>query len=211
MFPAKTGRLPRRHCSHGDPGVSLEKLQTLFGGKMAHSQLPRIVIMMGVSGCGKTTVGRLLAEKLGGRFIDGDDLHPPGNVAKMSTGQALTDADRWPWLDAIAKRLVAEATIHGAVVGACSALRRRYREHLLTSAREDIRFIHLVGSHELISGRMAARAGHFMPTSLLDSQFATLEAPEPDEPVETHDIEFPPDDIVARIIRTNHLKASETA
>ncbi|MBX2853443.1 MAG: gluconokinase [Rhodobacteraceae bacterium] len=175
---------------------------------MVQSRLPRILIMMGVSGSGKTTVGRLLAQQLDGRFIDGDDLHPPENVAKMSAGNALTDMDRWPWLETIAQTLVAEAAVHGRVVGACSALRRRYREHLLTSAGEDIRFIHLAGSQQLISDRMAERAGHFMPATLLASQFATLEPPEPDEPVETHDIGVPPADIVARIVQANVSGAS---
>lgn len=133
---------------------------------------------MGVAGCGKSSVAVTLAARLGARFLDGDDLHPPGNIAKMAAGTALTDADRWPWLTAVGQALGAGP---GSVVGACSALRRAYREHITAAAGQPVLFVYLDGSRELIGARMAAREGHFMPPSLLDSQFATLERPSADE------------------------------
>lgn len=139
------------------------------------------VIVMGVSGCGKSTVGPKLAAGLGWPFEDGDAFHPPANVAKMSAGTPLTDADRWPWLAAIAARIArARAGGTGVVIG-CSALKRAYRDALRDGHR-DLRFLHLAGSPELIASRQAARRGHFMPASLMASQFATLEPPagEPD-------------------------------
>lgn len=135
------------------------------------------LVIMGVSGCGKSSVGAGLSERLGIRFRDGDDLHPPANVEKMSAGRALTDDDRWPWLDIVAAVLADEAPV---IVG-CSALRRAYRDRLRAGAGGPVMFVHLAGNRELIAARMAARIGHYMPTSLLDSQFAALEAPGPDE------------------------------
>lgn len=139
---------------------------------------PRIVVM-GVAGAGKSTVGPLLAVALGVPFADGDAFHPPANVAKMAAGTPLTDEDRWPWLAAIGAWLAAQEGA-GAVV-ACSALRRAYRDRL-REACPGLRFVHLAGERALIGARLAARAGHFMPAGLLDSQFATLEDPagEPD-------------------------------
>ena len=135
---------------------------------------------MGVCGCGKTAVGLRLAELTGGRFIDGDDLHPPENKAKMSGKIPLTDDDRWPWLRRIRQEAI-DATPHGAVtVVACSALKRAYRK-VLTDGVPDVRLVHLHGSPELIAERLAARKGHFMPPDLLRSQLATLEEPGPDE------------------------------
>lgn len=136
------------------------------------------LIVMGVSGCGKSTIGALLAEALGARFFDGDDFHPAANIAKMSRGEALTDADRWPWLDRVAAEL---ARGPGPVVGACSALRRAYRDRLSAGPAGRVGFVWLSGDKALIAARMAARQGHFMPPGLLDSQFATLEPPGPDE------------------------------
>ena len=141
----------------------------------------RLIVVMGVAGCGKSSVGTALAEKLEKPFIDADDYHPPANVAKMSRGIPLTDQDRWPWLDNLGAALRAHADSTGGVVAACSALRRSYRERLVTAAGEPILFVFLHGTQELIAQRMAARTGHFMPTGLLDSQFATLEAPGSDE------------------------------
>jgi gluconokinase len=129
------------------------------------------VVIMGVSGCGKSSVGEGLAERLGIAYRDGDDLHPPANVEKMRAGVPLTDEDRWPWLDRVAAVLAT----------GCSALRRAYRDRLRAGAGGSVQFIHLTGSRDLIAGRMAARTGHYMPPSLLDSQFAALEAPGPDE------------------------------
>lgn len=157
------------------------------------------IVTMGVSGCGKSTVGALLAERLGWPFEDGDGFHPPANVAKMSAGTPLTDEDRWPWLAAIAARIArARAEGSGVVIG-CSALKRAYRD-VLRDGHADVRFLHLTGSPELIMARQAARVGHFMPASLLASQFATLEPPDTEADVIDLDVEPEPGAIVARAI-----------
>jgi gluconokinase len=132
------------------------------------------IVIMGVSGCGKSSVGAGLSDRLGIPYRDGDDLHPAANVDKMRAGLALTDADRWPWLDRVAQVLATDAPV---IVG-CSALRRAYRDRLRAGAGGPVLFVHLSGSRALIAGRMAARKGHYMPDSLLDSQFAALEAPD---------------------------------
>lgn len=136
-----------------------------------------LVVVMGVSGSGKSTVGALLAERLGVRFADADDLHPASNVAKMASGEALVDDDRWPWLEAVGETLAAASA--GLVV-ACSALKRSYRDVIRASAPDTV-FVHLHGSRELLAERLGARKGHFMPSSLLDSQLETLEEPGIDE------------------------------
>ena len=135
---------------------------------------PAAIIVMGVSGSGKSTIGALLAEALGWPFADADGFHPAANVAKMAAGQPLTDADRWPWLDAIAAHIGASRTAGQPVVVACSALRRAYRERL-RAGHGDLIFLHLAGAPEVIATRQAARQGHFMPPSLMASQVATLE------------------------------------
>ena len=141
---------------------------------------PAVLVVMGVSGSGKTTVGALLAGRLGWEYEDGDDFHPPENVAKMRGGTPLDDADRWPWLAAIAAWIDAtrSAGRHGVV--ACSALRRAYRDVLLKD-RPDVRLVYLQGDKHLIAARQAARLNHYMPATLVDSQFAALEEPMPDE------------------------------
>ena len=149
------------------------------------------IVIMGVSGCGKSSVGEGLAARLGLPYRDGDDLHPAANVEKMRVGIPLTDDDRWPWLDRVAEVLATEAPV---IVG-CSALRRAYRDRLRAGASGPVQVIHLAGSHDLIAGRMAARTGHYMPPSLLDSQFAALELPGSDEAL-TIDIDQPLDAIV---------------
>jgi gluconokinase len=140
------------------------------------SSIPPTLIVMGVSGSGKSRIGSLLAQRLGGEFDDGDDFHPPANRAKMSAGTPLTDEDRWPWYAALRQRILerrGKSQVH--VVG-CSALKAIYRERLRAEdGAEEIAFVLLSGTRELITARMAARKGHFMPLSLLESQLATLE------------------------------------
>ncbi len=136
--------------------------------------------MMGVSGSGKTTIARGVAAHLGWEVIEGDSLHPPENIAKMKAGTPLTDADRRPWLQAIAREIDAVRAAGRSAVVACSALKRSYRT-ILIGDRPDVVLVYLQGSHELIAARIAARKGHFMPPSLLESQFADLEEPGPDE------------------------------
>ena len=155
------------------------------------------IVIMGVSGCGKSSVGAALSDALGIPYREGDDLHPPANIAKMRAGEALTDADRWPWLDLVAQDLAAQAPV---ILG-CSALRRAYRDRIREGAGGPVCFVHLAGSPALIATRMAARSGHFMPASLLDSQFASLEPPEPDEEAITVDIDQPLDRLVEDILR----------
>ena len=154
---------------------------------------------MGVSGSGKTTVAKALAEHLGWRFQEGDALHPPQNVAKMAAGTPLSDADRWPWLTAIAAVIDGWRAAGVSGIVTCSALKRAYRQ-VLVGDRADVRLVYLAGSKALIAGRMAARKGHFMPAALLDSQFATLEPPEADETPIVVDIGPEPAAIVAELV-----------
>lgn len=135
------------------------------------------MVIMGVSGCGKSSVGEGVSARLGIPYRDGDDLHPLENVAKMRAAVPLTDADRWPWLDKVAEVLTNEAPV---IVG-CSALKRVYRDRIMAAGQ--VTFVHLVGSRDLIAARMAERTGHYMPLTLLDSQFAALEPPGPDEAI----------------------------
>ena len=137
-----------------------------------------IVVMMGVSGSGKTSVGRRVAEALGWPFIEGDDFHPPENVEKMRAGTPLEDADRWPWLDRLADEIAAIAARGGSAVVACSALKQAYRDRLAAKVPPGtVRFVHLAGTYDEIAARVAARKHRYMPASLLASQFATLEPP----------------------------------
>ncbi len=137
---------------------------------------PLAVVVMGVSGCGKTAVGSRLAQRLGARFIDADDLHPPANVEKMRAGVPLDDTDRAPWLALLNARLREAVAAGEPVVLACSALKQRYRDSL-GAGLPALRFVHLAGSRDLIAARLAARQHRYMPASLLDSQFAALEPP----------------------------------
>jgi gluconokinase len=134
-----------------------------------------IVVLMGVSGCGKTAVGRALAADLGWPFFDADDFHPEANVAKMAAGTPLTDADRWPWLDRLAAEMTAINARNANAVFACSALREAYRDRFRRGG--DVRFVHLKGDYETIAARVATRTHRYMPAALLTSQFATLEEP----------------------------------
>jgi len=135
-----------------------------------------IMLLMGVSGCGKTTVGEQLAERLGWPYQEGDALHPPANVAKMAGGTPLSDADRLPWLTAVADWIDARQAAGESGVVSCSALKRAYRQ-LLIDDRPDVRLVYLQGSRAQLAERLAARTGHYMPAGLLDSQLATLEEP----------------------------------
>ena len=140
-----------------------------------------LVVVMGVAGSGKSTIAAGLAERLGVDFIEGDSLHPQANVNKMAGGIALTDEDRWPWLEAIGDRIESERLAGQGVVVSCSALRHVYRDCLRKRVHGRVRFVMLDGPKELIASRMLGRKGHFMPRALLDSQLATLEKPGPDE------------------------------
>ena len=161
---------------------------------------PAIAVVMGVSGSGKTTVAVLLAAALGCQFQEGDDLHPAANVEKMHTGTPLTDADRWPWLQKIAEEIDGWRGRGESGVMTCSALKRSYRDTIIGD-RSDVTLVYLRGSHDLIRRRMAARHEHFMPVALLDSQFATLQEPTPDEHPITVDVGGRPAEIVAEIVR----------
>ena len=162
---------------------------------------------MGVSGSGKSTIADRLAARLDWRFEDGDGFHPPGNVAKMSAGQPLTDDDRRPWLQAIADEIDRVSRQGERLVVACSALKRAYRD-ILSHGRKDVRFVFLNGSYELIASRLAARKGHFMPPGLLASQFKTLEPPDTSEHPVTVSIDAPVETIVDDIIHQLKLVAS---
>lgn len=153
---------------------------------------------MGVSGAGKTTIGEGLAEMLKVPFIDADHLHPKANVEKMRGGAPLTDEDRWPWLERVAKEMREAANGAGRVVCACSALRRDYRDHMIEHAGEEIVFVLLHGDRSVIARRQANRPGHFMPPELLDSQFATLEHFEADEHGITLDVRNSVDALIAQ-------------
>jgi gluconokinase len=153
------------------------------------------VVIMGVSGSGKSTIGLALAEKCGGVFLDADDFHPPANIEKMKRGEPLDDADRAPWLAQLATLL--SKSSNRPVILACSALKARYRE-ILSGGCGEVHFVHLSGTPEVIRARLRARPGHFMPESLIDSQFAALETPEGAVSI---DIDQPVDAIVSTIIR----------
>ncbi|WP_043805743.1 gluconokinase [Paenarthrobacter aurescens] len=153
------------------------------------------IVVMGVAGCGKSTVGAALAERLGAEFLDGDSLHPQANIDKMASGTPLNDDDRAPWLAEIGRRFPASST---ALVIACSALKRSYRD-IIRSADPSVVFVHLHGTRELLNARMTARPGHFMPASLLDSQLATLEPLQSDEVGIVVDISKPVEDMVNQI------------
>jgi carbohydrate kinase (thermoresistant glucokinase family) len=159
---------------------------------------PIVVVVMGVSGSGKTTVAAMLAGRLGWRFEEGDSLHSAANIAKMSHGVPLTDEDRWPWLQAIAEVIAGWIAEGQSGVVACSALKQAYRR-IIIGANPAVRLVYLKGSRDLILRRMAARQGHFMPLTLLDSQFDALEEPTPEEHPIIVSIERKPAEIVAEI------------
>jgi gluconokinase len=176
----------------------------------ASSVAPAVVIIMGVSGSGKSTIGAMLASRMGWPFEDGDWFHPAANVEKMHKGIALTDDDRWPWLGAIADRIDQVRRTAGHSVIACSALKRRYRD-VLIGDRRDVRLVYLTGEEALIARRIATRHEHFMPQSLLHSQFEALEEPGPDENAVTVSIASTPREVVVRILSSLDLPAGTTA
>jgi len=160
---------------------------------------PVVVVVMGVSGSGKTTIAALLAAGMGWPFADADDLHPPANVEKMRTGHPLTDEDRWPWLARVAAVIDGWRERGCSGVITCSALKRAYRR-IIVGDRPDVALAYLKGDHSLVTHRMAARHGHYMPTSLLESQFATLEEPGEDEHPIVLDVGPAPNQIVANLV-----------
>jgi carbohydrate kinase (thermoresistant glucokinase family) len=168
-------------------------------GNAAHNR-SMILVVMGVSGSGKTTIARLLAERFNWEFQEGDALHPPENVEKMRHGTPLTDADRLPWLHLVARSIDEWRARGRSGVLTCSALKRSYRA-IIIGQRPGVRLVYLKGSRELIKARIEARHGHFMPASLLDSQFEALEEPGPEEHPVIADIDASPQQIVEDIAR----------
>jgi gluconokinase len=156
-----------------------------------------IVIIFGVSGAGKTTIGKLLAEQLGWRFYEADDFHPHANIEKMRAGRPLTDEDRWPWLERLRQQITRSLAAKENAVLACSALKRAYRDRLGVS--DEVKFVFLRGNYALIENRLGRRRGHFMNPALLRSQFADLEEPEQDENVLTIELGQTPEAIVEEI------------
>jgi gluconokinase len=156
-----------------------------------------IVIVFGVSGAGKTTIGKLLAEQLGWQFYEADDFHPRANIEKMRSGRPLTDEDRWPWLERLREQITRSITANENAVLACSALKRAYRDRLRVS--DDVVFVFLRGDYALIAEQLRHRRGHFMNPELLRSQFADLEQPEPDEDVLTTELGRTPQELVEDI------------
>jgi len=162
---------------------------------MTEQTAPPVLVIMGVSGCGKTTIAQLLSQQFGWEYAEGDAMHPQVNVDKMASGHPLTDEDRWPWLQVVAGWIRGKVEAGEPGIVTCSALKRSYRDVL---RGENVVFVYLKGSRELIARRLAERHGHFMPPALLDSQFATLEEPGPDERAVTVEITGePPQTLVA--------------
>ena len=168
---------------------------------MKDLQQAKAIVVMGVCGCGKSTVGIQLAERLGMAFVDADDLHPQSNIDKMSRAIPLNDDDRWPWLDIVGKTLATEVARSGGAVVACSALRQAYRDRITAAAGEPVLFVHLAGSYETISDRLNQRGGHFMPPALLKSQFETLETPNDGELALEIDIRLSINEIVEQVVQ----------
>lgn len=167
------------------------------------NDVPRLaapVVVMGVSGSGKTSIGEAIAIAFATDYVEGDALHPAENIAKMSAGIPLTDEDRWPWLDAVGKALSEGSASGHAIVVSCSALKKVYRNRLRQAAGGRLAFVYLTGSRAVLESRMGHRTGHFMPTSLLDSQFKTLEPPTDEDLIVTVDIDAPLETVVDRSV-----------
>jgi gluconokinase len=186
---------PRRSPSRGLRQTRRSERQTA-----SSVDKPSVLVVMGVSGSGKSTIAAMLAHRLNWIFEEGDWFHPPSNIEKMHRGEPLTDEDRWPWLEGIAAWIDAtrHAGNHGTV--ACSALKRAYRD-ILIGERPDVRLVYLKGGRDLIARRLAARNGHFMPPALLDSQFATLEEPQSGEHPIVVSIAAHPREVVEQIVK----------
>ena len=165
-----------------------------------------IVIVFGVSGAGKTTIGKLLAEELGWQFYEADDFHPRANIEKMRSGRPLTDEDRWPWLEHLREQIMPSLAAKENAVLACSALKRAYREGLRVN--EDVKFVFLRGDYALVENQLRRRRGHFMNPALLQSQFADLEEPRPDEDVITIDLGRSPQELVDEIKAKLNLRTT---
>jgi carbohydrate kinase (thermoresistant glucokinase family) len=206
----------REHMLCRGVGVSRRAACAREGGRKLQTKTasplpdPSVLVVMGVSGCGKSTIAMMLAHRLNWIFEEGDWFHPPSNVEKMHSGVPLTDEDRWPWLHGIAAWIDATRRVgnHGTV--ACSALKRAYRDILL-GERPDVRLVYLKGDRDLIARRLAARDAHFMPPSLLDSQFASLEEPQPDEHTIVVSIVPHPREIVEEIVKRLGKAAAPSA
>jgi gluconokinase len=170
-----------------------------------NSAEPHVLVVMGVSGSGKSTVARLLADRLGWDFAEGDDMHPQANKDKMAAGHPLDDQDRWPWLDKLAAWIRQHLDAGRPGIVTSSALKRVYRDRLRSPG---VVFVHLTGTHDLIADRIGHRHGHFLPPCLLQSQIDTLEPPDADEAAVTVDVTPAPDDIVEEVLRVLHLTAA---
>lgn len=162
-----------------------------------------VLVVMGVSGSGKSTMAALLAGQLGWDFLEGDDLHPDANVEKMAAGTPLTDDDRWPWLDTVSSWIIEHAMADVPGIITCSALKRKYRDVL---REQNVVFVHLVGTKQLLGARMSARLDHFMPTALLDSQMETLEPLHDDEPGLLIDASRSPAEGAAAVVKALDLR-----
>jgi gluconokinase len=174
---------------------------------MNEANRPLVIVLMGVSGCGKSTVGGELSRLLGWPFRDADSFHPPANIEKMSRSVPLTDEDRWPWLDAIGGWIDERIARGEPGIVSCSALTRAYRARI-GAKRQAVRLVHLLGSQDMIAARLAARTDHFMPPGLLASQFAALEEPGPEERALVVGIAMPPRYMASAIIEKLGLPAS---
>lgn len=157
-----------------------------------------VIVLMGVTSAGKTTVGRILAERLGARFAEGDGYHPPANVAKMQSGTPLDDRDRWPWLEQIVLDMKSWLKAGETAIVTCSALKRSYRD-VLRRAGPGVRFVHLKGDPDLLRRRMEARKGHYMPPSLLPSQLSILESPDGETDIVEIDVAGPPEKVATQV------------
>jgi gluconokinase len=166
------------------------------------------VVVMGVSGCGKSSVGQAIADHFGVPFIEGDALHPPENIVKMSSGKPLNDGDRWPWLDIVATKLGSESLSHGGAVASCSSLKRVYRDRLEAGAGVGTWFVYLNCARETLERNQSGRLGHFMPPALLDSQLKTLEPPVGEHRAIWIDGNQPFDIVVASIVQALSARAN---